>query len=122
MKIKQYQVSRAYLALSRLNDARMPVPVACAIEALMSALKKHYDAELDAEHKTLEKYGGSIKDGRIALPDKDKYGAYQKEIDAVLDLDVTVDVNPITIPCNDMQDVRISPADIRALAAFVKFK
>ena len=114
MKIKQYQVSRAYLALNRLNDARMPVPVACAIEALMSALKKHYDAELDAERKVLEKYGGSIKGG--------KYSAYQKEIDAVLDLDVTVDVNPITIPCNDMQDVKISPADIRALAAFVKFK
>lgn len=121
--MKQYQINKAYSALGRLANMQMPVRDARNLYMLSKQLDDAYNFELEQERKLIEKYNGVLTgDGGVTFPNNDEAKKFGEELAELNNLDVEVDFDPVVIPCDVMDEQRVSPFDIACLDGFVTFE
>ena len=121
--MKQYQINKAYNAMTRLMTVQFPVRIAYSIYMLMKQIEPCYEFDLKRERELVEKYHGSISmDGMITFPSPDDAGLFKDEIDELTNMDVDVRISPISIPYDSLEDQTITPMEIASLEGFVSFE
>lgn len=121
--MKQIQINRAYASLNKLLGMDLPARESRDIFMLARSLQDHYAFEADRERKLVQKYGGIIRDdGQIVFQDTENLESFKQEVSEIGDLDVDIDITPVTINCDMLGDQRISPMDMMNLVDFVIFE
>lgn len=121
--MKQYEVNRAYGAISRLAKMELPLRAAYDIYMLLRKLEPCYFFELEQEKKLLEKYNGSVnKNGYLEFDTNADAEGFHREVDELNKLDIDLDFDTVILSCATMNDIRISPTDIASLEGFVCFE
>ena len=121
--MKQYQINKAYAALSRLANMQMPIRDAYNLYMLTEQIKPAYNFELEQERKLIEKYGGTLdqETGAFIFKDKETTEAFRGEIMELNNLDVDVEFSVVTIAMESLGAQKITPVDIMCLEGFVSF-
>lgn len=121
--MKQYQINKAYSALSRLANMQLPVRDSRNLYMLSKQLDDAYNFELEQEKKLIEKYHGVFtKDGGVTFANSDDANGFGAELKELNNLEVEVEFDPVVIDCDAMGDQRISPFDVACLDGFVMFE
>ena len=121
--MKQYQINKAYSALSRLANMQLPVRDSRNLYMLSKQLDNAYNFELEQEKKLIEKYHGVFtKDGGVTFANSDDSNGFGAELKELNNLEVEVEFDPVVIDCDAMGDQRISPFDVACLDGFVMFE
>ncbi|MBQ8619045.1 MAG: hypothetical protein IJ418_16235 [Clostridia bacterium] len=121
--MKQYQINRAFGALSRLANLQLPVRDSRNVYMLSKCLEDAYNFELEQEKKLIEKYHGVLgNDGGVVFQNGDDAVGFNSELSELNSLDVEVKFEPVVINCDVMEGQRITPFDIACLDGFVTFE
>lgn len=120
--MKQSSINRAYAALVKLVDYKLPVRKAFEIYKLTKAIEAQYQFAVSEERKYIDEFGGKINpDGTVSFETPEKFGAYQEKALALSEMDVEIDFTPVSLSVNDIGEQTISPVDIYNLEGFVSF-
>lgn len=121
--MKQYQINKAYHAMTRLMTVQFPVRIANSIFLLSKQIEPQYEFAIKRERELMEKYNGQVTpDGVIKFMSPDDAGSFKDEADELSNMDVDVTITPITIPYDAIEEQTITPMDIAYLDGFVSFE
>lgn len=125
--MKQFQINRAWAALSRIAEMQMPVRAAFQIYQLKKEFGVYFQRNLEFEKMLAEKHGGSVMpDGTVFFPAKgnsesDKQEAmrrteaFRSEMAALAAEPVDIHVGQVCLKVGDLEGLRISAEDLSAL-------
>lgn len=120
--MKQYQANKAYGALNKIANQQLPVRDSYNIYMLLKSLEPVYRFELEQERRLVQKYGGEVgSNGSVRIPDRDDANRFKEEIEELNNLEIDLDIKPVVINCDALNDLRISPYDVSCLEGFVDF-
>ncbi len=120
--MKQFQINRAYGALLRLSQYKMPVRDSRNVYMLMRKLEPSYSFELAKEKALAAQYHATFdKTGNLKFQDQADAKKFSDEIAELTSLEVDIDFEPIQINCDSLGEQSISPAEIANLEGFVEF-
>lgn len=120
--MKQFQVNRAYGALLRLSQYKMPVRDSRNVYMLMRQLEPSYSFELAKERSLAAQYHVTFdNNGNWKFQDKEDAKKFTDEIEELTSMDVEIVFDPIKINCDSLGEQNISPAEIANLEGFVEF-
>jgi len=98
MVVKNRDVFEARNALQELVRLDLPVRTSLQVATLVRKLNEVLK-DIDVVRKRLiDQYGEDGKRGKQVLPDSDNFPAFDKEFNELLDLDVEVVVEKVTLP------------------------
>lgn len=121
--MKQGKIMNAYHALSRLYIQPLPIKEAYKIFGLRKQLDDQYKFEIDREKQSLEQTGGYIdEDGEIRFRIKENAKKFTAAINELSEMEVDIQIKPITIKMDELADLKITPVDIEYLDGFVVFE
>ncbi len=119
----QFNVNRAYAALLRIADFKLPVKKAYELYKLTKAVEERYQFAVSEEKKYVDEFGGKInQDGTVSFEDTEKFGAFQDRVAELNEMTVDIEVTPIVLTEKELGDQTISPAEIYNLEGFVTFE
>jgi len=119
----QAEINKAYPALFRLCDLKLPIKKARGIYTLISKVKPHFEFALAEERKSIAEYNGTENpDGTISFNNRDEFDAYKARIDELNRSVVEECWDVINLNDDDLGTQTISPADIISLEGFVIFE
>lgn len=136
--MKQYQISKAYQVLNRIQNMDMPVRIALHLSMLMKKLSPCFESAVECEKRLVEKYHGEIdENGRVVFrirgaedgtaTDQDRVEAqtnadgFNREQQELNQTEIELDFQPLEIKLNDVADLKLTMADMTALDGFVNF-
>lgn len=120
--MKQSQINRAYSALTKMINMELPAKDAFGIYALAKKLETNYSFEIDREKRLIEKYNGQIdKSGQISFKSEDDAIAFGNEVVELGQMEVDLEISPISVSIDSFGDQHITPNDILCLDGFVEF-
>lgn len=121
--MKQGQINKAYAALTRLAECRLPISKARAIYVLLKEAEEFYKFAMQEESKYIKEYNGKItSNGSISFDKPEDSRRFQEKLIELNNSEVEWDVSLITLEDIDMGDNVISPSDIYYLEGIVSFK
>lgn len=121
--MKQKQINKAYGSLKKLKEFSLPLTKAKAIYDIFKAIDVPFQFALEEEQKYLSDFGGTFGDnGTIEFKDKDSRDAFIQRDDELNEMEVDVDITPVTLTESDLGSQQISPSDIENLDGFVNFE
>ena len=122
MKIKQTDIVTLYPALNVLSTYSMPIQTAWKVYQALSKTKELFQFGMQEEKKTVEKYGGKLKqDGKYGFDNYTDAENYRKEITNLFNFETELDVDPFEIKLSDLGDVNISPKTLNDLSTIITF-
>lgn len=121
--MKQESINRAYSALLKLKDYKLPLKKAYAIYQLYQSISSAYDFALSEEQKYLMEYKGKPNgDGTVVFATPTECAAFRDKVEELNNMDVDISIEPVTITEKDLGEQMITPADIADLEGFVTFE
>lgn len=118
MKTTMRSVILAIPALSKLSGADLSLKLAYLLRKNIDALQKEADFFSEQRTKILNKYGTLDETGEYTFAGDNEQKAVD-ELDALLDMEVTPEVETLKIPITEK--VTLSVNDMVNLAPFVEF-
>jgi hypothetical protein len=119
----QFHVNKAYAALTRLADLKLPVKKAYELYKLSKAIEEHYNFAVSQERKYIDEFSGKINpDGTVSFENTEKFSAFQDKLSNLNEMNVELDITPISLTEKDLGDQTITPAEIYSLEGFVSFE
>lgn len=123
MIMKQERINRAYSALLKLKDYKLPLKKAYAIYQLYQSISDAYEFALNEEQKYMLEYKGNPNgDGTVTFPTPTDCAAFRDKMEEISEMDVDVTVEPVPITEKDLGEQTITPSDIANLEGFVSFE
>lgn len=121
--MKQYQVNRAYGALNKLSEMQLPIRDAHKVFMLAQQLKSNYDFEIEQEKKIFERnHARFMPNGEMVFDDEQDAIRFKDEMTELGNIDVDLDIQPVTISIDSLDGYTMTPSDIMALSGFVDFE
>ena len=121
--MKQIDLVRGYEALKRLSSESLPISDAYGIFTLCKQTEPQYMFEMEQEKKILSEVNGTIaENGDLHFDTLQKAKEFQEKLNELQDMDVSLEIKPITIKMGRLNQVRIRPEDFEFLAPFVTFE
>lgn len=118
----QYEVNKAYPALMRLSEFRLPVKKAYGIYKLMRAVEGAYQFALGEEKKYLVEYGGNIgEDGSIVFATPTDCAMFKDKVEELSNIDTDIEFEKVVLTESDLGEQMLTPGDIYNLEGFVIF-
>lgn len=78
---------------------------------------------MQRERKLLEKYNGTVRpDGNVIFPTQDETVAFRNELQELNNMEISDEIEPITIEYDAMGDNTLSPTEIACLDGFIAFE
>jgi len=119
----QFKINKAYPALMRLSELKMPVKKAKGLYELTKKVEEHFQFAISEEHKYIAEFNGKENpDGTISFESQDGFGKYQEKMLELGELEIDWNIVPIIISENDIGTQSISSSDIYSLEDFVSFE
>ena len=123
MEMKQYKINQAYNTINILKDSRFPVSYARSIYMMLKQLEPHFQFCVEEERKRIEEFNGRIEsDGKIYFKDKENAAKFNAAREEIENAEVELDIEPIHMDINLLQNVSLSPADIGNLDGFIEIE
>lgn len=130
--MKQTVINKAYKTLMRIYAMPINVRVAHQVCVLAKALKPSFDSCYEMEQKLIEKYDVKVDDGKlICLPENDTPEATAEanerlaklvgEWDELHNTEISLELSPLRVSFDDIEDVKLTPAEVESLYSFVEF-
>lgn len=120
--MEQSKINKAYPALMRLCELRLPIKKAREVYNLSKRTGQHFEFALAEERKCVDECNGKVNmDGTVSFNNADDYAAFRKRIDELNSSEVDLVISPIVIFESELENQTISPADIHDLEDFVIF-
>lgn len=116
MKVKLSEIVNARQALQKMMTKELPIKTAYRLSKLVNAVNDELGNFEDQRKKLVEKYGE--KKGEEVVVPKDKAQDFQKDMQELLDVEVKIDFDPISL--SDIGEISLSPVDITLLDSFIK--
>lgn len=121
--MRQEQINRAFPSLVKMRDINLPVKKARAIYKLYVAVESAYDFALGEEKKYLSEFNGTVADdGSINFNSPEECMAFKDKFEELVNSEVELDIDPVTLSENDIGDQMLTPGDIYNLEGFVIFE
>ncbi|MBO7312291.1 MAG: hypothetical protein J6U82_05750 [Alistipes sp.] len=121
--MKQEKINRAFPSLTKLRDINLPVKNSRAIYKLYVAAEDAYNFALGEEKKYLSEFNGTIAgDGSINFKTTEECLAFKEKFDELVNSDVELDIEVVTLSDNDLGEQMLTPGDIYNLEGFVIFE
>jgi len=121
--MKQYKINKAYPALMRLADFRLPINKARKLYDITNCLAEHFKFALSEERKYIEDCNGtSNDDGTVSFPSPEYFGQYQEKMIELNELEIDINIDPVILTESEIGNQTISISDIRNLEGFVSFE
>lgn len=119
----QYEVNKAYPALMRLAEFRLPVKKARCLYEITKKAEEHFQFAIAEERKYIIEFKGQERpDGTVSFEKPELFGKYQKKIMELNNLEIEWDFKPIVLTESDVGEQTISTSDIHSLEGFVTFE
>lgn len=119
----QYEVTKAYPALMRLSEFRLPVKKARELYKITKQVVEHFQFALSEERKYISEFNGQERpDGSVSFNSSDDFDKYKAKMDELNALEVEWHNSPVILTEADIGEQPISPSDIRVLESFVTFE
>lgn len=119
----QSMINKAYAALVKLVDYKLPVKKAYAIYKLTKSVEEQYQFAVSEEKKYIAEFGGHINpDGTVSFESAEKFGEYQEKALSLNEMEVQLEFTPVVLLEQDIGDQVIAPVDIYNLEGFVSFE
>lgn len=119
----QYKVNKAYPALIRLSEFKLPVKKAKGLYELTKKAEEHFQFAITEEHKYIEEFDGKENpDGTISFATQEGFGKYQEKMLELGELEIEWDIAPVSLSESDIGNQKISSSDINFLEGFVSFE
>lgn len=119
----QYKVNKAYPALVRLSECRLPVKKARDLYKMTKRAEEHFRFAVTEEQKYVAEFGGKENsNGTITFESPELFGKFQEKAVELSESVIEWDVDPIVITDSDIGGQTISSSDILNLEGFVTFE
>ncbi len=121
--MKQIDLIRGYGALKRLSSESLPISDAYGIFTVCKQIEPQYMFEMEQEKKILSEVNGTVaENGDLHFDTPEQAKEFQERVSELQDMDVALEIKPITIKMSGLNQVRIRPEDFGFLSPFVKFE
>ena len=121
--MKQESINRAYSALLKLKDYKLPLKKAYAIYRLYQSITGAYEFAMNEEQKCLSEYKGKPNgDGTVVFATPTDCASFRDKVEELNNMDVDITIEPVILTEQDLGEQRITPADIAGLEGFVTFE
>lgn len=121
--MKNYQIKEAYQALMTLGRERLPVRTAIAVMTAGSALERIMKSIADVERVIIARYSPKQDGDSLKFESIEDAEACREELTELYDLECDLGGQAmIEIDISGIEDLKITPQDIRALEGIVSFK
>lgn len=119
----QYKVNKAYGALSRLTEFKMPVKKARALYTITKKAEEHFNFAVQEEKKYIAECNGKINDnGSVSFETPELFKEFQEKLMELNESEVDLDIQPLILTDADIGEQSISASDMYALEGFVSFE
>lgn len=123
MKLTLIQTSNAVATLQGFLEASLPPKKAWQLYQLSKLLNEQNEFYINEQRKILIKYDGKPQpNGYVKFSSPEVSLQAQADLNELSQLEVELDITPITLTENDTQDIRISMQQAAALDGFVIFE
>ena len=113
--MKMLDVKNAEKTLSKLTKADLPVAMSFKLISFIDEVDKHLTTFETIRVQLIKKYGTVDKNKNIEVK-KDAMGDFNKDINELLNTDITITANPISSEkLIDVEDLTLSISEIKAL-------
>lgn len=119
----QHEVNKAYPALMRLSESRLPVKKARGLYEVTKKAEEHFQFAIAEERKYIVEFNGQERpDGTVSFASPEDFAKYQEKMTELNTLEVEWDIEPVVLTEAEIGEQPISPADIHSLEGFVTFE
>lgn len=121
--MKESKLVNGYKAIERLYANKLPMQDAFRIYNLKSTIKEIYNFQMEQELKIIaENHGERKENGDLSFPTELDFARFRDAILELNEVELDVQVEPVVLRMDHIQNIEISPADIEALEGFVFFE
>lgn len=121
--MKQSKLNKAYPAILRLCDFKLPIKKARYIYTLSDQMRIHFEFALSEEKKCVAECEGTMNnDGTVSFKDKESFEKFQSRMSELNESEIEWSATPIVLSESDILDQLITATDIRDLEGFVSFE
>lgn len=118
--MNQKQMVNAYLTLTQLGSAKLPVTTAYALYQLRKRLEPSHAFCLEQERIILERFEGRLEGDTLFFPNAENAQQAREELNAMNAMDVEYEAEPVKICAEELRATALSMDDIAALDGFVE--
>lgn len=119
----QLQVNKAYPALMRLSEFRLPIKKARGLYEMIKKVEEHFEFAVSEERKYISEFNGQERpDGTVFFESSDDFHKYQEKMVELNNFEVEWNIEPIVLTEEEIKDQSISFSDIYCLENFVIFE
>ena len=120
--MKQGKVNELYKGLKTLSGINMPIKTAWTVYATMKKLDPHIEFSMEQEKKLYEETGvQALDNGVLQFKDAESRDKFQQKMLEIVDRDVDVELDEISIPLADVDGAKITPEILSWLSPVVNF-
>lgn len=121
--MKQKEINKAYPAIMRLIEFKLPIQKARSVYNIMKKIREHFDFALVEEKKYVaDCHGVMNQNGTVSFSNTEELDVFQKLITELNESAIEWSDKPVVLTDNDIGDQTISVADIQSLEGFVIFE
>lgn len=117
MKVKVGQILACHGIFKKIASSKLPAKSAFEVLSLLEALESVASPAAQVRADCFKKYGVEDGQGNITVP-SEKMDEFVAELEPVLDKDVDISAEPLTIEL--LSGIEITPQEAAAIKPFVK--
>lgn len=119
----QKNIGRAYPAILRLCEIKLPIKKARELYLIANKMKQHFDFALQEERKAVKEFGGAENlDGTITFSSPIDFTKFQDRMSELNESTVDWDLEKVVLTDAEIGTQTISASDIINLEDFVVFE
>lgn len=118
----QKQIVNAYLVLARMSSEQLPFKVAYGLFQLRKQQEPTFNFRMEQERLVVDRYHGVPKDGIVSFSDQDDAKKAYTELEELNNMEIQIDISPVSISADDIAQAKLSMNDIETLDGFVIWK
>lgn len=119
----QGKINKAYPALKRLSEYRLPLKKARLLYTMTKKAEECFEFAVQEHRKSVEEFNGTVnRDGTISFASPEMFGKFQDRTSEIQNFDVEWDIEPVKLVESEVADLKVSPSDINDLDGFVIFE
>ena len=121
--MKQQKINKAFPAVLRLCEFRLPIKKARELYAMQCKMKEHFEFALAEEQKRVTEFHGTFnQNGSVIFSNQKDFDGFQVQINELNESEVEWDLSQVVLTESDIGEQTISVSDISALEGFVVFE
>lgn len=121
--MEQSRINKAYPAIVRLCELKLPIKKARQIYRLSNEMKEHFEFAVAEEQKCVSEFHGEYNaDGTVVFINKEEYSQFRSRMDELNSSKLDWIIEPVVLTETDIGNQKITVSDIQALEGIVVFE